>query len=175
MAKKFKTTNYDRAVYNILNEQFVNGWGPMTRREIEGKVGKQFKDHQWSLVMKKVRFMVEQNGLIVPFATAEGGFSYEITNDPNPVMPGMLQTMQAQSAHRANIAKMRRFIEPREGSLDKRLNGNALEAADAILAGEAALEKMMQVASATFRDILDDRKDRVAEAAVSANSRQETI
>lgn len=168
MAKNFKTNNYDRDVYNILNRDFVEGGEGLTRHEIQQKMRKQFKAHQWGLIMKNVRAMVRENGLIVPKATAEGGWKYAITNDPNPVFPGLLHSMRQQSGIRAGIHDARKFIALREDSIDNRMNGRVLKAADLILEQEALMEKMLAVVEESFMDVISERKEAIKQMEIGS-------
>ena len=167
--KKFQSDNYGNRVYNILNQNFVNGWLPMTRAEIEQRIGRATKDHQWGQAMKFARKKATENGLMIPKATAEGGFVYEITDDPNPVMPGLIHSMRQHSGIGHGIEQMRRFVEPRRDSLDMRLNGKVLEAAQILGEQQELMGRMLKLSEEAFVDVMNERKEIIAQDKISSS------
>lgn len=159
---QFKADKYTTRVYNILLEDFNEGGNGFTRDEIQGKVGKRFKDNQWQSVMKKVRNrVVEELGLMIPRATIEGGFAYKITDDPNELVPGALVNMRTIASNTAQSAREQRFIELRESMLDPTINGPVYEQMKILSESQQLMERSMSLLSSNLRQEMDERKERL--------------
>ena len=165
MAKKSQH-KYDVAdVYNVLNQNCISGGNPMTRWEIQGEIRREFNDAKWSSIMRAVREKVVKNGMIVPNACLENGYTYQITDDPNAVVPGMLMDLRKQSTIRRKTLRDREFIRKREGQLNSRLNSRVMELADIALGMEELLERNMKITNDSLRDAMDERRESMSDEA----------
>lgn len=159
---QFKADKYTTRIDNILLEDFNEGGNGFTRDEIQGKVGKRFKDDQWQSVMKKVRNrVVDELGLMIPRATIEGGFAYKITDDPNELIPGALMNMRTIASNTAQAAREQRFIELREGKLDPAINGPVYEQMKILSEGQQLMERSMSLMNHNLRQEMDERRERL--------------
>lgn len=144
-------------VYNLLNRNWVEGKPGMTRYDIEEELGKTFGNGKWYPIMKKVKEMVFENGLTVPNACFENDYTYFITDDPNPVIPGMVSDMRKMNSLNSKTIRDRAFIKAREDRLDHARNGVVYEAAGVMADLAKLIEHTMQIGNQNLRDAMDNR------------------
>lgn len=163
---KNKTNNYKnhgKRVYQILLDNFQNGLPGMVREDIEAKARKRF-GATWGLVIREARRLALEDDLIIPRATMEGGWVYEVTDDPNKVMPGMLIGIRQTHGMREAAFSDRDFIRRRESELNPNVNGSALELADLALDAEKLVQRATAAVQGQLTEAMATRRGQVGEA-----------
>lgn len=156
------TEFHARRVYKLLTTDYIEGRSPRTRSEIQRELYSEFTQGEWAAIMRLCnKWVNEKLNLTIPRATAENGFVYGITDDPNDVVPGLLLGLRQQSGLRKRTAQEREFIRRRSDRIDDRLNGKVLELADIVLETESLVMRTMGVVDDTLRDQMDERRDAI--------------
>lgn len=150
---------HGKRVYGILLENYENELPGMTRGEIEAEVRKSFRSN-WGQVIKEARRLAIEDDLIIPRVTKEAGWVYEVTNDPNKVVPGLLAGVRQTHGMRESAFADREFIRKREAELNRDVNGAAFVLANIAMDAEDVARRASMAVQGHLADAMVDRRNK---------------